>query len=133
MADLKIGKIIHYFDKIGLAVVEVLKSFKAGDTIKISGHDNEFTQTIINTQGVEVHWQETLFSAVLELKAEQDTKVQVGGESQSRRFFGDLDFEKLVEKMEDFLDHSAVERAKKDSAKFYTHEEIKKLIERKKR
>lgn len=60
--------------------------------------DNEFTQTIINTQGVEVHWQETLFSAVLELKAEQDTKVQVGGESQSRRFFGDLDFEKLVNK-----------------------------------
>ncbi len=60
--------------------------------------DNEFTQTILNTQGVEVHWQETLFSAVLELKAEQDTKVQVGGESQSRRFFGDLDFEKLVSK-----------------------------------
>ncbi|MDD5491750.1 MAG: TldD/PmbA family protein [bacterium] len=60
--------------------------------------DNEFTQTIINTQGVEVHWQETLFSAVLELKAEQDTKVQVGGESQSRRFFGDLDFEELVNK-----------------------------------
>ena len=60
--------------------------------------DNEFTQTIINTQGVEVHWQETLFSAVLELKAEQDTKVQVGGESQSRRFFGDLDFEDLVNK-----------------------------------
>ncbi len=60
--------------------------------------DNEFTQTIYNTQGVEAHWQETLFSAVLELKAEQDTKVQVGGESQSRRFFGDLDFEKLVDK-----------------------------------
>ncbi|MDD5260113.1 MAG: TldD/PmbA family protein [bacterium] len=60
--------------------------------------DNEFTQTILNTQGVEVHWQETLFSAVLELKAEQDTKVQVGGESQSRRFFGDLDFDKLVDK-----------------------------------
>lgn len=60
--------------------------------------DSEFTQTIINTQGVEVCWQETLFSAVLELKAEQDTKVQVGGESQTRRFFGDLDFEKLVNK-----------------------------------
>ncbi|MBI5554622.1 MAG: TldD/PmbA family protein [Elusimicrobia bacterium] len=60
--------------------------------------DSEFTQTIINTEGVEVHWQETLFSAVLELKAEQDTKVQVGGESQTRRFFGDLDFEKLVNK-----------------------------------
>jgi len=43
------------------------------------------------------------------------------------------DFEKLVEKMEDFLDHAACERAKKRPAKFYTHEEIKKIIERKKR
>ncbi len=43
------------------------------------------------------------------------------------------DFEKLVEKMEDFLDNDAVEQAKKEPAKFYTHEEIKKIIERKKR
>ena len=44
-----------------------------------------------------------------------------------------VDFEKLVENMEDFLDHAAVERAKKGPAKFYTHEEIKQIIERKKR
>ncbi len=43
------------------------------------------------------------------------------------------DFEKLVEKMEDFLDQAAVERAKKGPAKFYTHEEIGRMIERKKR
>ena len=50
MADVKVGKVIHYYDKIGVAVVEVLKSIKAGDTIKISGHDNEFTQTVVSMQ-----------------------------------------------------------------------------------
>jgi predicted DNA-binding protein len=42
------------------------------------------------------------------------------------------DFEKLVEKMEDFYDVAAVERVKKENKKFYSFEEIKKLIENKK-
>ena len=50
MADVKVGKVIHYYDKIGVAVVEVLKPIKAGDTIKISGHDNEFTQKVTSMQ-----------------------------------------------------------------------------------
>ena len=50
MADVKVGKIIHYYDKIGVAVVEILKPIKVGDTIKISGHDNEFTQTVASMQ-----------------------------------------------------------------------------------
>lgn len=44
------------------------------------------------------------------------------------------DFEKLVEKMEDFLDNLAVEKSKKEkNPMFYTHEAIKKLIVSKKR
>lgn len=44
------------------------------------------------------------------------------------------DFEKLVEKMEDFLDHAAIEREKKQPLKkLYTHEEIKAIVEGKKR
>ncbi len=50
MADVKVGKISHYYDKIGVAVVEVLKSLKVGATIKISGHDNEFTQSVASMQ-----------------------------------------------------------------------------------
>jgi translation initiation factor IF-2 len=49
--DIKIAKVIHYYDKIGVAVVEVLKQpLKVGDTIKISGHDNEFNQTVSSLQ-----------------------------------------------------------------------------------
>lgn len=50
MADTKIGKITHYFNKISVAVVELSATLKAGDRIKISGHDNEFEQEITSMQ-----------------------------------------------------------------------------------
>ena len=48
--NIKVGKITHYYNKIGVAVVDVLKPIKVGDKIKISGHDNEFTQNINSMQ-----------------------------------------------------------------------------------
>ena len=49
--DIQIGKVTHYYDKLGVAVVKVLKQpLKVGDTVKISGHDNEFTQTVESLQ-----------------------------------------------------------------------------------
>lgn len=49
--DIQIGKITHYYDKIGVAVVEVVNQpIKLGDMVKISGHDNEFTQKITSLQ-----------------------------------------------------------------------------------
>lgn len=50
MADKPIGKITHYYDKIGVAVVKILTSLKVGDQVKISGHDKEFNQTINSMQ-----------------------------------------------------------------------------------
>jgi len=45
--DEQIGTVTHYYDKIGVAVVDVINhSLALGDTVKISGHDHEFTQTI---------------------------------------------------------------------------------------
>ncbi len=44
------------------------------------------------------------------------------------------DFNRLIETMEDLLDNLAVEKVKKEkNPKFYSHEEIKQLIARKKR
>ncbi len=49
--DIQIAKITHYYDKIGVAVIEVIKQpLKVGDVIKISGHDNEFNQTVSSLQ-----------------------------------------------------------------------------------
>ena len=50
MADFKVGKITHCYDKIGVAVVELTDSLAVGDTIKISGHGREFTQVVASMQ-----------------------------------------------------------------------------------
>lgn len=46
----KIGKITHYFGKIGVAVLELSDELKVGDTIHVVGGDREFNQTIGSIQ-----------------------------------------------------------------------------------
>ena len=49
--DIQIGKVTHYYDKIGVTIIEVMNQrLKVGDMIKISGHDNEFTQKVESLQ-----------------------------------------------------------------------------------
>ena len=49
--DIQIGKITHFYDKLGVAIVEVKsQSLKVGDMVKISGHDKEFTQKVTSLQ-----------------------------------------------------------------------------------
>lgn len=45
-----IGKVTHYYDKIGVAIIELSGSLKQGETIKIVGKDGEFTQTVSSMQ-----------------------------------------------------------------------------------
>lgn len=42
----QIGKITHYFGKIGVAVIELEDTLKAGDTIRIVGGETDFKQTV---------------------------------------------------------------------------------------
>ncbi len=46
----QIGKVTHYYDKIGVAVVELSQMLKTGDKIKFSGHDKEFSQEVSSMQ-----------------------------------------------------------------------------------
>lgn len=46
----KLGKITHYFGKIGVGVIELSGVLKVGDTIRIAGGDREFTQTVGSMQ-----------------------------------------------------------------------------------
>jgi len=41
-----IGRVTHYFGKIGVAVVELQDTLKVGDTIRIVGGETDFTQTV---------------------------------------------------------------------------------------
>lgn len=50
MAETKVGNVTHYYDRIGVAVVEILAPIKVGDRIKIAGHEREFEQEITSMQ-----------------------------------------------------------------------------------
>lgn len=41
-----IGKITHYFSNIGVGVIELSDTLKAGDSIRIIGGETDFTQNI---------------------------------------------------------------------------------------
>jgi putative protease len=51
MAEDEIGRIIHYFPKISVAVIEITAgTLKVGETIRIKGHTSDFTQTVDSLQ-----------------------------------------------------------------------------------
>lgn len=45
MADKKIGTVVHFYDKILVAIVKLSAPLKSGTAIKFKHGDNEFTQT----------------------------------------------------------------------------------------
>ena len=45
-----IGKVIHYYDKIGVAVVKLEKILKVEDKVKFTKGDTSFEQTIESMQ-----------------------------------------------------------------------------------
>jgi len=45
-----VGKVIHYYDKIGVAVVKLGKTLKVGDKVKFVHGENEFEQVIESMQ-----------------------------------------------------------------------------------
>lgn len=51
MAEAKpIGKVTHYFDQIGVAVVSITKPIAKGDTLHFKGSKTDFTQDVASMQ-----------------------------------------------------------------------------------
>jgi translation elongation factor EF-1alpha len=51
MAEVEIGKVTHYFSKIGVAAIQISQdTLRVGDTIHIKGHTSDFTQKIESMQ-----------------------------------------------------------------------------------
>ena len=48
--DNSIGKVVHWYDKIGVAVVELKGSLKVGDEVKIKHGDKEFKETVASME-----------------------------------------------------------------------------------
>ena len=51
MEEMQVGKVTHYFSKIGVAVIEVTDgSIKVGDELHIKGHTSDFKQKVSSMQ-----------------------------------------------------------------------------------
>lgn len=48
--EVDIGRVTHYFNKIGAAVVSLTGELRVGDTIHILGHTTDFTQKVTSLQ-----------------------------------------------------------------------------------
>ena len=49
--EMQVGKVTHYFSKIGVAVIEIMGgSIKVGDEIHIKGHTSDFKQKVSSMQ-----------------------------------------------------------------------------------
>jgi putative protease len=69
-----IGEIIHYFGKIGVAVVKLEDTLRVGDTIKITDGGTEFTQTIESMQIEHQQVQEAKAGESIGLKLNQKAR-----------------------------------------------------------
>jgi putative protease len=50
MSDNPIGKVTHYFDRIGVAVLELTEKICLGETIHFLGHSTDFKQKVDSLQ-----------------------------------------------------------------------------------
>lgn len=74
MTDFKVGTISHYYDKIGVAVLNLSGDLASGDTIRISGHGGEFTQTVVSMQTEHEEIKEAKKGSQVGLKLDQPAK-----------------------------------------------------------
>ncbi len=45
-----VGKVIHYYGKLGVGIVELSGSLKTGDQVQIKGHTTDISQTVEQMQ-----------------------------------------------------------------------------------
>lgn len=45
-----VGKVIHYYDKIGVGVIKLEKALKVGDNVKFAHGESEFEQAVESMQ-----------------------------------------------------------------------------------
>ena len=51
MAEVELGKVTHYFSKIGVAAIQLTQdTLRVGETIHVKGHTSDFLQKIDSMQ-----------------------------------------------------------------------------------
>ena len=73
-----IGKITHYYSKIGVGIIELKSDLKVGDKIKIKGHSTDFDQSVDSIQIDHKEVEEAKSGDVIGMKV--NDKVREGDE-----------------------------------------------------
>ncbi len=50
MPETPVGKVTHYFGKIGVAAIEMQEELQVGDRVRFAGHSTDFEQDIDSMQ-----------------------------------------------------------------------------------
>lgn len=75
MADLKIGKVTHYYDKIKVAIIELDSSLANGEKIKfVRGGEDLFEQTVDSMQIEHEKIEKAKKGDIIGLKTSEDVK-----------------------------------------------------------
>ncbi|TSC72087.1 MAG: hypothetical protein G01um101438_715 [Parcubacteria group bacterium Gr01-1014_38] len=48
--ETEVGKVVHFYDKVGVAIVELASKLAVGDTIKFKRGEEEFDQEVTSMQ-----------------------------------------------------------------------------------
>ncbi|OGG03105.1 hypothetical protein A2W14_04515 [Candidatus Gottesmanbacteria bacterium RBG_16_37_8] len=72
--DKKIGTVTHYYDKIAVAVIKLTAPLKVGNTVKFSGHDQEFVQEVKSMQLDHIAVDKGKKGAEIAIKVDQKVK-----------------------------------------------------------
>lgn len=72
--DKPVGKITHYYEKIGVAVVALEDTLRVGDTIKIKSENTDFTQTVSSMQQEHKNIEDAKKGDIVGLKVDQFVK-----------------------------------------------------------
>jgi len=70
----KVGKITHYYQKIGVAIVDLEDTLSVGDHIEISGPNTNITQTVDSMQIEHENVQQAKKGASIGLKVTDKVK-----------------------------------------------------------
>jgi len=50
MPEAAVGKVTHYFDRIGVAVLQLTETVRVGDILHFHGHTTDFSQQVDSLQ-----------------------------------------------------------------------------------
>jgi len=70
----EVGKITHYYDKIGVAIVELHGNLKRGDRISIKGKSTNFEQQVQSMQIEHINVDEANKGDTIGLKVDQPVR-----------------------------------------------------------